>query len=661
MKNKLHILRLLFLFLLFCLITRIAYIKLCYGSAYEASAKLQSLGALNETLPPSRGLVLDRNGLPLAENMPVYDVILEPIILAQLSEKEQKKTIETLSLLLSLPEEELWTALATDSNGVLLHHTYYYPIAKSVSFETAALIEEKELKGAWLEKKEKRYYPYKTLASHVIGFLRGNAAWGIENSYDFLLKGQSGRKFRKYQNGRAVNEYYPAKNGCTLITTLDTSIQQIAEKGVSEAMHSFPCETASVIVMNPNTGEVLGMASSASLDCNFPSLPTGAAEEAFEKLTGEEQSDYLSKMWNNFNISSTFEPGSIFKPMLVAAALDENIITPGTQFYCQGFQQVADRKIHCIRRSGHGTESLEDAISNSCNVAMMEIADKMGRDLFYQYQTDFGFGQKTGIDLPNEVSAASLVYPCEALGPVELATSSFGQSFNCTPIQAITAFCVLANGGNLVKPYVVSQAVDSDGNVIFENKPEIVKKVVSAQSCEIVNAYLKAVVERGTGKKAKIEGYSIAGKSGTGEQGNRKQEQYTITFAGFFPAEEPQIAILVVIDKPEEYADGVTTAAPAFRTVAEEIIQYLKLEPDGRGNSVPQNTFILPDFTYMSSESALQTLSDNGISAQIVGHGNAVINQFPKEGVAADSSTKVMLYTNSKDSSNILSNISGPS
>ncbi len=645
MNKKLKFIRIIFVIFMTLLFCRTAYLKINYGYEFEKQSKIQSLRNYDEDIPALRGNITDRNKTVLALSENVYNVIIEPITISSLEKEEKNKIFSSLNEILNIPIEELEKSISKNSDGSLIKNTYYLPIAKKISYEKGCQIEEKNLKGVWLENDSQRYYPYNNFASHVIGFMRNENMWGLEKYYNEELTGTDGRSFRQYTDDGAFVKSYDAKNGYSIVTTIDYNIQKAAEKGVFEAVNSFPCETASVIVTNPNTGEVLAMADSNEFNLNSPMTPTNISDTDFNSLSSSEQSEYINRMWTNFNVTNTFEPGSIFKPMVVAAALDENIITPDEKFYCEGYKQVADRKIHCIRRSGHGDETLEDVISNSCNSAMMDIVSKMGSETFYKYQIDFGFGQKTGIDLPNETSCENLMYPVEKLGPVELATSSFGQSFNCTPIQAINSFSVIANGGKLMKPYVVSKIIDDKGNIVFENKPEIVRSVVSKESCDIVKKYLQTVVDSGTGKKAKISGYSIGGKSGTGEQGDRSKELYTISFVGFFPVENPQYSVIVIIDKPKNYADGVTTAAPAFRTVVSEIIEYTGMTPDLTEDFNEYNGFKMPDFTNKDTGYSVSILNQNNINYTIVGGGKTIKNQYPKNGSILYENSEVILYT----------------
>ena len=653
MKSKLYIMFAVFLSIFIFLVGRILYIKVCYGKEYSISSINQQTGSLDIAVPASRGKITDRNGIVIAESTPVYNVIFEPATILYLTENNQKDKAEatmlSLSEILGIPYDEIVKYTEKNADGTLVYSPYYQTLAKSVPAETADKIKNLNLSGVWLEPNEKRSYPYSHLASKAIGFTRGETQSGIEKQYNEYLTGKDGRMFKTINGGKIKTEYIEPENGNTIVSTIDINIQKAADECVKEITESFPCETASALVMDPKTGEILAMADSNDFDLNNPSTPVGMAVEEFNALTPTGQSEYLNGMWRNYNISSTFEPGSIFKPLITAAALDEKTINENSTFYCQGYKQVADRRIHCIRRSGHGNETLEEALSSSCNCAMMDIADIMGKSIFYKYQIDFGFGSKTGIDLPGEESASSLVYPEESLGPVELATSSFGQSFNATPLQSLTALCAIANGGQILKPYTVSKIISPSGSIVKEFKPEIKRTVISEESCRKVTQFMVSVVEKGTGKKAKIDGYKIAAKSGTGQQQNRSDGLYTITFAGFFPADDPEIAALVVMDKPFEYADGVTTAAPAFKNMAEKIIKYKKIEPEVPEISSIQETkeqsISISDFTSKSLSEAESQLISLGLKYEVIGNGKIVLNQFPKGGSKAKTGTEILLYT----------------
>ena len=410
-----------------------------------------------------------------------------------------------------------------------------------------------------------------SLACHLIGFIRGDSSWGLERYYNDEMTGVSGRSFILYQGADQVTyQDYAAQDGSTIVTTLDYTIQQYAEEVVQETMAEWPAQNVAAMVMNPNTGEIYAMASANQFDLNNPDQPPELEtdetfRETWEAMTDEEKSDYLSQMWRNFCISDTYEPGSVFKPLTVAAALEEGVITMNSTFTCNGVITVADTDINCHLRSGHGTLSVEEILAQSCNPGVIQIAQKLGKEKFYKYQKEFGFGELTGIDLPGEGgNSTMLLHALSGIGPVELATMSFGQTFNCTSIQMMTAFAALINGGNLVKPYVVSQIVDSSGAVVKENHTEVVRKVISQETSDIMRTALKATVDHGTGVKIQIPGYSIGCKTGTSEQGTRDKKNWTLTHMAYFPAENPQYLVYTVIHIPEDYQDGVQSTAQFY-------------------------------------------------------------------------------------------------
>lgn len=638
------------------LIARIAYLKVVKGEEYENAAKTQQTEGYDTTIVANRGSIVDRNNQAFAVSTRVYDLALDVRVLVEYYDaKEQEKTISTLASIdyLGLDYNTLKSYIVTDENGVPAADTHWKVLAKKLTREQKEEIEAMDLKGVVFGADTKRSYPLGTIGSDVIGFIRGDSSWGIENKYDSVLSGVNGREFKTYDGGStAVVETIDAKDGATVVTTLDYNIQQYAEQAVAEAVAEYQPEHAAILVMNPNTGEVYAMADSPTFDSNTPSDPTtvNTSEEfatQWAAMTDEEQLEYLTESWKNFNITNTFEPGSIYKPMVVAAALEEGIISENDTFVCNGSKTVYDREISCWQQSGHGTQTVEDVLANSCNVAMMDIGEKMGVSLFYKYQKDFGFGEKTGIDLPGEESAANLMFAENAIGPVELATMSFGQSFNCTAIQVLTAFSAVINGGNLMQPYVVSQIIDSDGEIIYEKTPTLVRKVISEETSNTVRKYLQAVIDTGTGKKAKIEGYAIGGKTGTAQQAIRANEQYTVTFVGFLPVDNPEIIAIAILDRPAGYTEGSTSAAPMLKGLLENIIKYLgipKTEAVDENSEAAANTIVLDDLTQYSTNDAIMYLSMKGLNYQVVGEGSVVTSSVPHAGTEVAEDSTVIVY-----------------
>lgn len=658
--NKLTIMALVFTIVLFGLGGRVYYIKNVHGEEYEMLAKTQQVNSFDSVISPNRGAILDRNKQAFAVSTTVYNIVLDPLVLVDkdVKEEDREKTLKTLSSVLSLDYNELKGYITIDPlTGKPKVNNHWKVLKKGVSREIKEELESQKLKGVVYQKDTERRYVLDTVACHVLGFIRGDTKWGLEQQYDSEMSGIPGRSFITYDGSSSPNiKEMPAEDGNTIVTTLDYSIQQFAEEAVAKAVADYDPENAAILVMDPNTGEVLAMASAPEFNNNSPSKPLELSSDpnfakSWETMSEEDQYSYLNNTWKNFNTTYTYEPGSIFKPMVIAAALEENIITTDSTYYCSGVKQVYDRAIHCWNRSGHGAETLEDLLKNSCNVGMMDIGNKMGRSLFYKYQKDFGFGDKTGIDLPGEVSASTLMFTEDRIGPTELATMSFGQSFNCTTLQAMNAFSAVINGGNLMKPYVVSQILDSRGNVIRENKPEIIRKVISQKTSDIVRVYLKSVISSptGTGKKAKIEGYSIGGKTGTGEQGNRDNDDYTVTFVAFLPVEDPQVIAIAVIDRPSMYVEGSTSSAPILKGLLEKIIKYKNIEPEYESEESKAmlgstSKVKLDDYKNRQLFEVLTALENNGLKSKIVGTGNTVTSQAPHEGTEVEDGSEIILY-----------------
>lgn len=649
---RLTVILLLFIGAFLVLLGRTGYLKYAHGEEYETVAKNQQVNRYDTIISPNRGSIVDRNKYAMAVSTTVYNIVLDVRVLVEYDTSVQEKTLTALSEVLELDYQTLkgYTAIDPSTKKPVLD-TNWKVLKKGCSKEIKEQLENMELKGVVYEKDTQRSYPTGTSAAQTIGFIR-NVSWGIESYYNKYMEGTPGRSFVTYDvSGDIKAVEMDAQDGYTVVTTLDYTIQQFAEEAVKMAMESYNPENAAVMVMNPNTGEVLAMAQGPTFDPNDPATPVYLDDEDFaakwEEMSDDEKYEYLNGTWKNFNVSSTYEPGSIFKPITVAAAIEEGIIDPYSTYYCPGYATVADRKIDCHLRSGHGTVDVEHALAESCNVAMISIAQKMGKSIFYKYQKDFGFGEKTNIDLPGEVSAASLMYTEDRINATELATMSFGQSFNCTSIQAITAFSALINGGNLMKPYVVSQIIDESGNIVLENKPELVRKVISEETSDIIRKFLVETIETGTGKKAKIEGYSFGGKTGTAEQGVRGSGKHTVSFIGYLTDENPEYIVLCVIHLPETYADGVTTAAPMMKSMIENLIKYKSIAPNGsdsESTTKDDGKTVVGDYKGTSLFDTLYELDSKGLSYEIVGTGNVVTSHVPAAGTEVEKGSKLLIY-----------------
>lgn len=658
-KQKFAFILFVFMAILTVLFGRVVYWKVAHGAEFETAAKNQQINRYDLVNAANRGSILDRNEQVLAVSTAVYNVVLDPLQLAE--ENDEKKTQQTFTTLceyfpdLKYEDLQYHITLNPETNKINTP-THWKYLVKGVERSVKEELEAKKLLGVYFEQTSKRSYPLKTLACHLIGF---NNTWGLEGYYNDEMTGTPGRSFILYQGADKVTyQDYEAQDGNTIVTTLDYTIQQYAEQAVKETMATWPSQNVAAIVMNPNTGEIYAMAAADTFDLNDPDEPLKLEtdetfRETWEAMTDEEKSEYLNSTWKNFCVSDTYEPGSVYKPLVVAAALEEGVITKNSTFYCGGKLTVADRDINCHLHSGHGTISVEEIMAQSCNPGVIQIAQKLGVEKFYKYQREFGFGEKTGIDLPGE--AVGILHAESAIGPVELATSSFGQTFNCTSIQMATAFSALINGGNLVKPYLVSQIVDDDGSVIMEQNTEVVRKVISQKTSDYIRTALKATVDHGTAKKIAIPGYSIGCKTGTSEQGARDKKKWTLTHMAYFPAENPQYLVFGVIHIPEGYADGVQTTATMTKQLMENIIKYKNLEPTEATEQTAtlnsgKTTVTMPDYVGSSTYHVTMDLDGKGLNYKVVGTGNTITNQVPKSGTKVEVGSEVILYVAKSES-----------
>lgn len=637
---------------------RVLYMKVVHGAEYEAAAKNQQINRYDITIPPNRGSILDRNNQVLAISTTVYNVALDSLQLAEVAQQypeEQEKTLTTLCEY--FPELDYNTlkqyVTVNPETGELYMNNHWKYLVKGIERSVKEELEAMNLKGVYFEKSSKRSYPLNSSACHLVGFTRGDAQWGLEGYYNSYMEGTPGRSFILYNGADSVvHQDYDAKDGDTIITTIDYNIQKIAEEVVAETAAEWPAKNVAAMVMDPYTGEVYAMAESHSFDLNNPNeIPEWETDtkytENWDQLSSEEQLEYLNTMWKNFCVSDTYEPGSIFKPMLVAAALEEGVITPNSSFQCNGYTDIGGYRIKCHLVSGHGNINVEQIMAQSCNMGVIQIANLLGADKFYEYQREFGFGDYTGIDLPGE--AAGQLHSKESIGPTELATMSFGQTFNCTSIQVIAAFSSLINGGNLVKPHVVSQIVDADGNVVLENDTEVVRRVISEKTSAYMRTALKATVENGLAKKLQIDGYSIGCKTGTAEQGSRTNDDlWALSNMSYFPAENPKYIVFTVINQPSDYVEGVQTPTPMTKKLIEGIIKYDNLEPtqpvEDEANLSQNKTVTVADYTDSVIFDVIGDLDGKELTYKVVGNGNTVVNQVPKGGITVDVGSEVILY-----------------
>ncbi len=557
------------------------------------------------TLPYQRGSIVDSKGTTLAVSKKVYNVILDVSVMNYYEARTEGTTIATLNALqkcFGLNSQEMAGYVAQNPNSK------YYVLKKRLDYEEIqpflTMVEEAkeseelvDLQGVWFEEEYLRYYPLGTVACDVLGYTNsGNAgAYGLEEYYNDTLNGTNGREYGYLnEDSNLERTTIPAVDGNTLVTTIDANIQKIVEEKITDYNEAYANNyregedgsyNTGCIIMEVDTGNVLAMAGYPFFDLNEPrnlELYFTPEEVAAVEEAGGTSGDMLAELWKNYCISATYEPGSVAKPFTVAMALDSGAITGNETYYCGGLLEIGGYKIRCHNRYGDGEITISNAVAQSCNVALMHIADSTGKNTYLKYFEEFNFGLKTNIDLTGEARTASLVFNSNTMGPTELATSSFGQGYNVTMIQMITAFCSLVNGGYYYEPHMVSQILSADGSVIENIEPRLLKQTISGTTSEQIREYCNEVVISGTGKKARPAGYAIGGKTGTAEtviNGVRSDTDYVVSFMGYAPADDPQIAIYVVIDRPNmpDQTGGTAEACIITKEILTEVLPYLNI------------------------------------------------------------------------------------
>ena len=569
---------------LFLILTaRVVYLKMRHGVDYT-NAVLSHQSYVNTNIPYERGRITDRNGAVLAKNVVTYNVILDPSVVNANRGMYVDPTVEAITKAFSLTASDVKEILANNPKSayiVLLKDRSYEEVRK---FKELQEENHKLVKGVWFETVFTRVYPYGSLASHVVGFVNSDQSMGtgVEFQYNKYLVGKPGRESGYYDEElNLIKKTWPAQDGDTIYTTLDVAVQSAVEKHIKQFNEETGCDNIGVIIMNPNNGEIYAMASNEGYDLNKPFDLSGylTAEELAE-VSGDEtaRSAKLNAMWKNFCIGYTFEPGSTYKCITVASALEEAVANPETSsYYCGGVAEMDEYKIHCNAK--HGTVNLEQSLMRSCNMAMIDIAQKEGRTTFRAYQDRFGFGYKTGIDLPGEEKG--ILNDASKLNEVELATSSFGQGFNVTMVQMAAAYSSIVNGGYYYTPHVVKKIVNANGATVYEAKNTISARTVSKYTTDFMRKATYQTVESGTATPAKVKGYLVGGKTGTAQKGIRAEKKYIVSFIGSVPADNPQVVIYVVIDEvhSETLFNSSKPATMLTSAILQEILPHLGLYP----------------------------------------------------------------------------------
>lgn len=561
-RKKVMIVFVAVFFIMMFLIGRLVYLMI-FCSEYYGN-KAENLHERERDIKAARGKLLDANGTVLATNKSVCTI---SVIHNQMEEPE--KVIAMLVKELGISEETARKRVEKVSS--------IERVKTNVAKETGDAIRAYGLSGVKVDEDYKRYYPYGTLASKVLGFTGADnqGILGLEVKYDEYLQGTNGKILtltdaRGIEIENAGESRLEPVNGYDLCLSLDYNIQMYCEQAAKKVCTKKSADSVSVIVMNPQNGELMAMVNYPEFDLNDPFTLVG---DNGESVSAEEKQNLLNKMWRNQCISDTYEPGSTFKIITAAAALEEGVVKLDDAFFCPGYKIVEDRRIRCARTTGHGAETFETGIMNSCNPVFMELGERLGAENFVGYFKQFGLLSKTNIDLPGE--AGTIMHKTENIGPVELATISFGQSFQITPIQLVTTVSSIINGGTRVTPHFGVSVQDADGNTVKTFSYETHENICTAETSETMRYLLEKVVSEGTGKNAKIEGFSIGGKTATSQTLPRSDHKYISSFLGFAPADNPQVLVLVVINNPQGIYYGGTIAAPVAKEIFENILPYL--------------------------------------------------------------------------------------
>lgn len=633
---------------------RLGYIMTVDADELRTKAENQQLRDVVTTA--GRGNIYDCNKNVLAQSSTVWKVFVTPSSI----EKDERDVIaKGLSELLSVEYDAVYEKVCKTSS-------YYETVGKPVDIALATKVREFIKENGvgsvvGLEESTKRYYPNNNLASTVIGFVGtdNQGLGGLEYYYDKELTGTKGRIISaKNAKGSDLPFSYEkvveAKEGNSLVLTIDEYIQHIVEKYLLQAINENKvANRGSCIVMNVNTGEILAMATLPDYDLNNP-FTIADEEKAKEiaSLTGDERSKAISDaqqaQWRNKCISDAYEPGSVFKIITGSSALEEGTLKTSDTFYCPGYITVADRKIRCHKTEGHGSQSLANAFQNSCNPAFITIGQQLGLRNFVNYRTAYGLDKKTGIDLPGETG--SILHSYESMGPVELASESFGQSFKITPIQLITAISAAVNGGYLNKPHVVKQILDSDGNVVKNYGTTQVRQVISNETSKQICQYLESVVSEGTGHNAYVAGYRVGGKTGTSEKLDSGTNKKIASFCGIAPSDSPEIAVLMLLDEPNvAFPFGGTCCAPAVGKMMSEILPYLSVSPEYTEEEAKELESTTPNVTGKSLKDAKAAISDAELEYTVIGEGDTVIKQMPSANSTIPNGGTVVLYTDDSE------------
>lgn len=668
--KKLRVTLIVVILILLLLIVRIGFLQFVQGNYLKELAYNQQ--TINQIISPKRGNIYDSTGKALAISAQVDTITINPNKLVKNSNDETKEFKEKIAKGLSEIFELNYDEVLEKVNSSSQVET----IAKKVEQEKVDTLKKwmednKISVGINIDEDTKRYYPYNTVASNVIGFCGSDnqGLSGVESKWDSILTGTPGKIVSSKGSNQeeipnAEETYISAENGSDLTLTIDLNIQTIIEKYLKQAVEDNDCKKGgNVIVMNPKNGDILGMACYPDYNLNSPYTPNSTLAETYNSLSSEEKSESLYKMWANKSVAETYEPGSVFKVITASVALEENITTTdkSSDFYCKGYEEFEDSsasqplKISCWRANPHGVQSLRQALCNSCNPAFMQLGKRIGAPTLYKYYEAFGLFDSTNSGLYGEQS--SIFQKLDKVGPVELATMSFGQRLNVTPLQMATAIACVANDGVLMKPRIVKQVTNTDSGSVSEIPVTQVRQVISKETAQEVKSMMESVVTIGTGKHAAVSGYSIGGKTGTSEPVyNKTEEGYVASYVAISPVEDTQVVLLLTLyDPPKSNHQGGQLAGPVVSQMLSEILPYLGIpsNENSSDSSSSDNLIVVPDVRNKTVSEAEKILKNSGFSTKTYVNGDAnntlVVDQTPKPGVSLSKNSVVVLYGEGND------------
>ena len=670
MLKRILIMAVVIIFLMTTTVARVFYLTIVRGEELSEKAETQQLK--DTEITAMRGTIYDSNGNVLAQSASVWNVFIDPL---NIKDKQRDLIVDEFANLFGYDADE-----KKEFYDRTTHQNHYELVEKKVENnikeKLSKFVSKNELGGCiGTEQTTKRYYPYGTLASSVIGFTGADdqGLSGIEAYYDEQLTGTNGRIItaKDAKSNNIANDYetsIAATDGDSIVLTINQTIQYYLEKGLRETMNEYQAKGAYGVVMNCNTGAVLAMSSLPDYDCNEPyKLTYSKDKKAIKKLSDktakqEAESAAVQNQWRNFTVSDTYVPGSVFKTFVASAALEENVVNLNTTYNCTGSIQVDKYKMKCHYHPGHGTQTLTQGLENSCNPFFITIGQKLGVHNYFKYFDAFGFTQKTNIDLPGEASPQ--YYKEDQYGIVELSSASFGQTNSLTPIQVCTGLCAIANGGKLLQPYLVSSIADANGKTVKKTQTKEIRQVISADTSEKVRKMMKSVVDNGTGKNGYVAGYSVGGKTGTstklGESKNGEGDKYIVSFGAIAPSDDPEIAMLIIVDEPNQDLGGGALCAPIAAQVTQEAMNVLGIEPKYNDSEMKDLSKQTPNVVGKSLDEAKKTLEENNLNFVVVGDDSKVTRQCPSGADTIPNGGTVYLYTDDSEKQTVnVPNFSG--